>query len=61
MNPYEVGNPDTIDVAPNDEQPEIDQRDEPRLLRLFLTISARIAVYGILGQLRFVAILYWLG
>ncbi len=60
MNPYEVGPPEPSNAASYDEQQDAEQPQEPRLLRLFLTIAARITVFGILWLLLFVAILYWL-
>ena len=61
MNPYEVGPPERSNASSYDEQQDVEQPHEPRLLRLFLIIAARITVYGILGLLLLVAILYWLG
>jgi hypothetical protein len=60
MNPYEVGQPESLTAAQCGEEPEVEQPYESHLLRMFLTSAARIAVYGILGLLLFVAILYWL-
>ena len=60
MNPYEVGKPESLTTAQHDEEPDVEQPHESHLLRTFLISAARITVYGILGLLLFVAILYWI-
>jgi hypothetical protein len=60
MNPYEVGKPESLTTTQSDEEPDVEQSYESHLLRTFLMSAARITVYGILGLLLFVAMLYWL-
>ena len=61
MNPYEVGKPEPTHAPLSKDEAESEQPYDPRLLRLFLTIAARITVYGILLLLLLATILYWLG
>ena len=60
MNPYEVGQPESLKTAQRDEEPDVEQSHKSHLLRTFLMSAARITVFGILWLLLFVAMLYWL-
>jgi hypothetical protein len=60
MNPYEVGQPESLSTTQRQEEPDVEQPYESHLLRTFLINAARITVFGILWLLLFVAMLYWL-